>query len=209
MLIAASAGLMPARADIYVVESSVPAIARRQPARDSATIAIPAGGHIRAVLPSGKTQTIRGPYNGAVADLGKGQPRNEGVMAWIRSMLETGGSKEVTPGATRSIGRRAPSRAPASPGRSFPSRRHGMCREGRQAAAGARTLRQAADRVTVVDTANAARGEAQWEAGSDVAAWPAGVAPRSEAIYYLLRPTGRSGRSRCACWNGCLPTATC
>ena len=72
------------------------------------TITIPAGSHIRAVLPSGKTQTIKGPYTGTVADLAKGQPINEGVMAWIKNILQTGGASESTPGATRSIAREAP-----------------------------------------------------------------------------------------------------
>jgi len=73
----------------------------------SAAISIPAGSHIRAVLPSGKTQTIKGPYNGTVADLAKGQPVNEGVTAWIKNILATGGATQATPGATRGIARPA------------------------------------------------------------------------------------------------------
>lgn len=188
VLVAASAGLMPAMADIYVVESSVPAIAAGSRLADSASIAIPAGGYIRAVLPSGKTQTIRGPYNGAVADLGKGQARNEGVMAWIRGMLEKGGSNEATPGATRSIGRES-----AKPRTGFswsvvPVADGTVCVEKGAKLQLARAASGRPDRITVIDTANATRGEAQWEAGSDVAAWPASVVPRPDAIYYLLAP---------------------
>jgi len=186
VLIAASAGLMAARADIYVVESSIAAIAAGSRLADSATIAIPAGGHIRAVLPSGKTQTIRGPFNGPVADLAKGQARNEGVLTWIRSILETGGSKEVTPGATRSIGRESARPRTGFSWSAVPVADGAVCVEKGAKLQLVRAPSARPDRVTVVDMANAVRGEAQWEAGSDVAAWPATVAPRSDAIYHLL-----------------------
>ena len=54
-------------------------------------------------MPSGKTQTIKGPYSGPAGDLAKGQKPNEGVIAWIKNLLQTGGSTESTPGATRSM----------------------------------------------------------------------------------------------------------
>ena len=42
------------------------------------------------------------------------------------------------------------------------------------------------DRVTVIDAASSERGEAQWEAGSDSAAWPVNLAPRSDGTYHIL-----------------------
>ena len=94
-----------AHADVYVLESTTMTISSGSHLAASDTIMIPKGSFIRAVLPSGKTQTIKGPYSGSVADLDKGQPHNDGVIAWIRNILETGGSKEATPGATRGIRR--------------------------------------------------------------------------------------------------------
>lgn len=186
-LMLAPAMLATARADIYVVESSVAAIAAGSRLADSAKISIPAGGYIRAVLPSGKTQTIRGPYSGPVAELSKGQPRNEGVLAWIRTMLETGGSTEVTPGATRSIGREAAKVRAGFSWSVVPVTADGTVCIGK--AGGLQLLRPPSsrgERVTVMDTASAAQGDAQWEPGSETAAWPAGVAARTGGVYYVM-----------------------
>src|SRR6202011_214767 len=97
-----------ARADLYVLESTTTTIRPGSHLAANDPISIPAGSFIRAVLPSGKTQTIKGPFSGSAADLDKGQALNEGVLAWLRSILETGGPKEFTPGAPRSIRREPP-----------------------------------------------------------------------------------------------------
>src|SRR5262249_28065435 len=104
-----------AAGQIYVMESSVAGIRVGSALELGAALTIPAGGHIRAVLPSGKTQTIKGPYTGTVADLAKGQPINEGVTAWIKNVLRTGGASEATPGATRRIPRPAQNPTAALP----------------------------------------------------------------------------------------------
>src|SRR5262245_6443553 len=104
--VALLAGTTAARADIYVIESTAPGVSVGTHLGVDDAIAIPSGAHIRAVLPSGKTQTIRGPFNGKVAELAKGAP-NEGVWMWMRNMLKTGGSTEVTTGATRGVTREA------------------------------------------------------------------------------------------------------
>src|SRR5262249_51809050 len=87
----------------YVSGSPVAGIRVGRALHLSAAISIPAGGHIRAVLPSGKTQTIKGPWEGTVANLAKGQPVNEGVLASLKELLRTGGATQTTTGATRSI----------------------------------------------------------------------------------------------------------
>ncbi|MET0653279.1 MAG: hypothetical protein ABWY63_12270, partial [Hyphomicrobiaceae bacterium] len=56
-VVAMLAGLSGAAADIYVMESSVPGMRAGARLADNETLTLPAGGHIRAVLPSGKTQT--------------------------------------------------------------------------------------------------------------------------------------------------------
>src|SRR5262245_45615505 len=75
--VAMLAGLNGSAADIYVMESSVPGMKVGARLADSDTLTLPAGGHVRAVLPTGKTQTIRGPFSGKVADLTKGMESNE------------------------------------------------------------------------------------------------------------------------------------
>ena len=98
------AGVTAARADIYVIESSVASVAVGTHLAMGDSLSSPSGGQIRAVLPTGKTQTIRGPFEGKVSDLAKGA-QNEGVWSWMKTMLKTGGSTEITTGATRSVSR--------------------------------------------------------------------------------------------------------
>ena len=186
---AISARPQAAHADVYVLESTTTTISSGSHLAASDTIIIPKGSFIRAVLPSGKTQTIKGPYSGSVADLDKGQPHNDGVISWIRNILETGGSKEATPGATRGI-RREPavvnmafswSAVPVTADAVVCIARNGTVQL-------VRAPSPRAERVTIVDTLSGARGEAQWEAGGADAAWPANLTPRADTIYYLLIP---------------------
>ena len=87
-----------AAAQIYVMESTVAAIRVGSALDLSAAISIPAGSHIRAVLPSGKTQTIKGPYEGTVADLAKGRLRysNAGHPHPLRLARAANSSASIT-----------------------------------------------------------------------------------------------------------------
>jgi hypothetical protein len=175
----------PAQADLYVIESTAAAIKVGARLTDADNLSVPAGSQIRAVLPSGKTQTIKGPYEGKVVDLTKGQPMNEGVMVWIRNILDTGGSRESTPGATRSVKRDA---KPADFSWSaVPVTTDGnICVDKNATLQLVRAASTRTERVMVVDAASAAQAEAQWETGNTIADWPSGLAPRADATYYLL-----------------------
>ena len=96
-------GAAHAQGEVYVIESSVPSIGVGTGLAPADRLSVPAGAYVRVVLPSGKTQTIKGPFQGAASDLANGQASNEGVMAWLRTLLETGGSSQRTSGATRSM----------------------------------------------------------------------------------------------------------
>src|SRR5262249_10212924 len=111
-LVALAAASASAWAQVYVIESSVPDIKVGAQFAMADRLSIPAGGVIRAVLPSGKTQTVKGPYQGPIADLAKGQEVNDGVVGWLKNIMLTGGATEATPGATRSAS--APARPRAS-----------------------------------------------------------------------------------------------
>jgi hypothetical protein len=177
-----------ARADLYVIESTVPSIKPRTRLLGDQQISIPAGGSIRAVLPDGRTQTIKGPYSGPVSDLDKNVARNEGVLGWLRNILQTGGATEATPGATRSIGRPAASRAAFS-WTAVPVMVDGtpsICVEKGAKLMLTRTPSARADRVTVVESSSSQQGEAQFEPGRDTAAWPSGVAVKPDATYRFL-----------------------
>jgi hypothetical protein len=187
-VLATLAGVSTVRADLYVLESTTAAIKPGSRLGTSDTINVPAGAYIRAVLPSGKTQTIRGPYSGSVGDFAKGQAQNEGVLSWLRNILQTGGASEATPGATRSIGREMPrAKAPFSWVEIPVTADGNICV---QKGADLKLIRApgAPDRVAVIDAATSQRGEAQWGSGSTVTAWPTTLSVKSGATYYLVVP---------------------
>jgi hypothetical protein len=189
MLFAGAAISSPAAAQIYVMESTAAAIRVGSAIDMGDTLSIPSGGHIRAVLPSGKTQTIKGPYTGSVADLAKGQPVNEGVSAWIKNVLKTGGATESTAGATRSIAR--PPERPAAPfsWTAIPVADGSVCIEkGAKPSLVRAGASKPPERATIVDSANGQQADAQWAEGADSAGWPAGLALRADATYYVLLP---------------------
>jgi hypothetical protein len=181
-------GASPAWAQIYVIESSAPGIKVGAQLAMADSLLVPPGTAIRAVLPSGKTRTVNGPFNGKVADLAKGQDFNEGVVGWLKSILQTGGATEATPGATRSAGpparprgraRFSWSQVPTATDGSFCIGKDGKLQL-------ARASVTAAQRVAVVEMESTVRGEAEWPAGAELVAWPAGVAVRPGSTYWLL-----------------------
>jgi len=181
-------GLMPAaQAQIYVIESTAPAIKVGVQLASADTVVIPAGASIRAVLPSGKTQTVKGPYTGSVADLSKGQEVNDGVVSWLKALMQTGGATEATPGATRSAQLPIARAPPHFSWSTVPTSIDGkVCVERGANLALARTPVPVAQRVAVVDAENAARGEAEWPVNTNEVPWPSAVAVRSGGSYYLL-----------------------
>lgn len=178
----------PALADIYVIESSAPAIKAGSQLADADSLAVPAGASVRVLLPSGKTQTVKGPYNGTVADVGKGQLNSTGMIAWLRTFLQTGGANEATPGVTRSFS--AP--APRATGFSWNTVVTGvdgvLCVPSGQGLQLKRAITTKPDRVMVVDRETSARGEVEWGIGKDTTAWPANVPVRAGATYDILIP---------------------
>jgi hypothetical protein len=188
VLVAGATSASSAAAQLYVMESTVAAMRVGSAFDMNATIALPAGSYIRAVLPSGKTQTIKGPYTGTVADLAKGQPINEGVTAWLKNILKTGGATESTTGVTRSIARPPDKPRAAFSWSTIPVVDGTVCIEKGAKLRLVRVASAKAERVTVVDAGNGQQADVQWEAGSDTADWPAGVAPRADVTYYVLVP---------------------
>ena len=186
-LVLATAVSIPARADLYVLESTATTIGVGTHVASDQNISIPAGSYIRAVLSSGKTQTIKGPFNGLAADLDKGRGQNEGVLAWLRGILATGGSREITPGATRGIRREPPAASAAFSWSALPVTADvtACVLKGAHVEL-LRPPANRAERVGIIDAASGARGEAQWEAGSATTPWPAGLPARADATYYLL-----------------------
>jgi hypothetical protein len=186
-LVAANAVHTPAAAQLVVLESSATTIKAGVRFEDSDRVSIPSGSHIRVVLPSGKTRTLRGPYEGTVAELTKGEPRNEGVMAWLKDFLRTGGARESTPGATRGLTVEA--KPIGFSWSAVPATANGtVCVHKGARLELVRAASSRAERVVVVDAASSARGESEWQAGSATTSWPADLAPRAGGVYYVLLP---------------------
>lgn len=177
----------PARADIFVIESNEPSIKVGARLGDKDKLTLGSGTRIRAVLPSGKTQTIKGPYDGAVADVTKGQPVNEGVLSWLRSLMQTGGATETTTGATRSV-RRDVKPTDFSWSAISVAADGDVCIDANAKLQLIRATSGRAERLIVVDIANASQAETQWETGKNLAPWPEGLAARPDATYYLMVP---------------------
>jgi hypothetical protein len=185
-LVATLAGLTGAAADIYVMDSSVPGMRAGARLADNETLTLPAGGHIRAVLPSGKTQTIRGPFSGKVADLTKGMESNESLMDPVRKIMETGGSRETTTGGTRGVAAKAQRprgfslvEVPAWVNGKVCVLKGGNVVLARQSTAGA-------ERAVLVDAKSFERAQVTWETGSATAAWPANLKLLPDATYQVL-----------------------
>jgi hypothetical protein len=194
VLIAAFAGTTAALAQLVVIESTASGIRPGARFEDSDVLSVPAGSEIRVVLPSGKTRTVRGPFSGTVGELNKGEPRNEGVMVWLMEFLRTGGARESAPGATRGIAPVAAKPIGFSWSAVPVTASGSVCvRKGARLEL-VRPPSSRAEDAVVVDAQNATRGEAQWEAGSTTAAWPANLVPRSNAIYYVQLSGGRPQR---------------
>jgi hypothetical protein len=193
LLMATGSGTVQAQGQVYVLESTATNVKVGTAFAMSDRITIPAGASVRVVMPSGKTQMIKGPYSGMAADLAKGQKANDGVVAWIKNLVQTGGSNEKTPGATRSM--RAPEPPVSFSWTAIPTTVDStICLQKGAKLQLQRLTSQLADRITVVDLATAERGEVEFAAGSQTAPWPAGVTPRPDGAYVLLAPENRPRR---------------
>jgi len=187
-LMAGALSAAAAAAQVYVMESTVTAIRVGSALDMGAAISIPAGGHIRAVLPSGKTQTIRGPYEGTVANLARGQPINEDVLSRIANLLRTGGASESTPGATRAIHRPAEMLRTAFSWSAIPVATGTVCVEQGRTLTLVRVASPDAERAIMIDGGNQQQAELAWEVGSDTTQWPANLTPRNDVTYDVLAP---------------------
>ena len=175
---------------IFVLESTAPGVKAGKAYSANDMITVPAGASVRLVLPSGKTQTLKGPLSKTVLELGEGQETHGSVAAWLKNLLQTGGSQERTPGATRSARPR-----PAAPQFSWtdiPVGAEGtFCVQKSAQVRLHRTSSSTAERVTVADP-KGLRSEAEFKAGSETAPWPAAL-PAS-GPYTLTAGTGAGSK---------------
>jgi hypothetical protein len=184
--VATLVGMAAARADIFIIESTAAGVAVGSHLASDDAVAIPAGTYIRAVLSSGKTQTIRGPYNGKVADITSGAAQGGGAIEWLVRMFKTGWSTETTTGATRGIAR-DPGKPRGFSWAEIPTNVDGdLCVVKDSKILVTRVSAARADHATIVDAATGTRAEVVWETGNQTAAWPISLTLRPDGTYQLF-----------------------
>lgn len=220
-LIVVSAGLVAtsllaavqANAELITLSACTPSIRIGTVLQGGATLDIPAGTSCRVMLPSGRTIELKGPLKSRVAELAKGETRNEAlwndvvtVMARQRRRAEPigGATRSVAP-RTRGTGEATappattpPAAATAVPARPSFSWRHvpidtagDVCVE---KGAALELLRARAGRpavVAIVDRQNSRRGETAFDTDDLTAPWPTGVGT-DVGLYSMSTPEGTS-----------------
>lgn len=177
-------------ADVLVVSSDVATLKPGQQIGAADRIELPAGAKVRVLLPSGKTQLITGPANGAVGDIAKGGPTVEGVWAKAKDFLATGGADASRPGATRSLTAGGP--APVFAWNVVQAGATGdVCVEYGARLRLARAAAGAAAEAALLDAASNTKFPVSWPANDVLADWPAALVPRPDAVYQVITPTAR------------------
>ena len=187
-------GAAMAQALLYVIESTTPSVKVGTAYGPTDRVNVPSGNSVRIVLPSGKTHTIKGPYNGTLSDLAQGEAPNDSVMAWLKNLLQTGGSNERTPGATRSV-RPMPAAPQYFSWTAIPIDADGtICVQKGARLELQRRSQRSAEQVTIVDEASARRGVTEFYVGRTNAPWPEGVVVLPDMRYVLALDSGVSRR---------------
>ncbi|MGE3064711.1 MAG: hypothetical protein AB7K67_03935 [Hyphomicrobiaceae bacterium] len=178
-----------ARADALVLDSSVSALARGSELKDGTRIEVPSGGSVTLLLPTGRTQTIKGPYAGAVRDVAKGEPLDKKLWRKVTE-LATGEGSDKPVGATRSV---RPNVSKSVRPLQFAwntiplTAEDVLCLERDAPLELVRTNAMITQRAVIVDP-KGGRAEIIWPANTHTIPWPANLAKVDGGGYDLLLP---------------------
>jgi len=180
-----------AQAQVIVLQSTVSKYKSGSTLGKATNVAVPAGGMILVVLPSGVTRTINGPFNGKVAALSKGGGRsNAALFNAVKKYVKTGGASTKTVGAMRSI---APQRLPTFSWAKVPLKAEGDICIARGDSISITRMKSAKSlSVTVIDLSSTQRAKVAFAAGQYEASWPAEL-PLKNSNYALI-PVGKKMR---------------
>lgn len=92
-------------ADIIILTSNAPKLKSGQTLPDNASLNIPAGKKVQLILPSGKTKTLKGPFNGNVAAISKGDKSDAGLFKKLMDVVKKSGRDDSGFAAVRRVGR--------------------------------------------------------------------------------------------------------
>lgn len=169
-----------ARADIIVIGSDAPAIKAGSVLVDSATLDVPSGASVTVMLPSGRTERLKGPLKRAVAELAKGEKSEPGLWDSVQRYVQKQGKpSEGQVGAVRSLAPK-PAKAPLPfSWRQVPLDADGdVCIEKGAPIEVARASGGKSARLTIVDMQAQKRAETAFAEGATSAPWPKEIEPK-------------------------------
>jgi hypothetical protein len=177
----------PGRADVMVLDSSVTEFRRGAELKDDVTLKVPAGASLTLMLPAGKTQTVKGPYQGLIRDLAKGETVDKTLWRRIAEIIKGGGS-ETSIGATRGIAvRTRPETYPFAWNAVPFAAKDNICIEIDRPLEFVRANTDRAVRAILVDPGGE-RSEVAFAAGVASVPWPSKSPATSDANYMMLVP---------------------
>jgi hypothetical protein len=175
------------RADVMVLDSSVADFRRGAELKDDVTLKLPAGASLTLMLPEGKTQTVKGPYQGRIRDLSKGEAVDKTLWRKIADIIKGGGS-EANIGATRGIAiRTRPENYPFAWNAVPFTAKDNICVENDSKLEFVRGNTDRAVRAILVDP-DGQRSEVAFAAGTASIPWPSKSPATADANYTMLVP---------------------
>lgn len=203
----------PAHADVIVVSSNASSIKAGSVLGNDKTLDVPSGARVRIMMPSGRTQELKGPAKVKVAELGRGEAINESLWNDVKRLVSNQKqATESTIGAVRSMAPKSatdksgddqgagspralknvpePVPAPSFSWRRVPIDAGGdVCVE---KGAALELLRGAPGRplaISIVNMQSKKRAAAEFAVGSATAAWPADIGSEV-GLYAVVMPDG-------------------
>ncbi len=185
LAIAGPAGIV--RAEVIVLESEVSGLAPGAVLADNTRLEVPDGKTVRVILPSGRTQTIEGPYSGPAGDFAKGESKKTSLWSTLIDFLTSGGRSESAFGGVRSV---VPGEAPPAP---MPFSWHvvpvdaegPICLEQGSNLYLGRPDATHAEKAVMIDKASGAKADLHWSAGVATLHWPASLPVRQGAAFTI------------------------
>lgn len=168
------------RADVIVIGSDSPAIKAGAVLADAATLDVPSGASVTIMLPSGRTERLKGPLTRAVAELAKGEKSEPGLWDSVQRYVQKQGKpSEGHVGAVRSLAPK-PAKAPLPfSWRQVPVDSDGdVCVEKGVPIELARPGGGKSTRLTVVDMQAQKRADTTFAEGASSAPWPKEIEPK-------------------------------
>ncbi len=176
-----------AYADIIILSSGAPGLKSGQILKDNSRLKIPAGKSVQLILPSGATKTLKGPFDGNLSKISKGEKSDAGLFKRLVDVVKNNRKDDSGFAAVRRVGRPSAMRPPEFSWTSIPAETTGtFCfAEGEQLILlRPRNLTQ--NKMTLRHTASDKSVTVSWGEGQKTALWPDRLHPTDKSSYGFL-----------------------